>query len=1074
MARSLDSKHRVGIRGFGSLTRALTLACGGAACVVAAAVAFADPGVQPATGQTDPSVAQPSIEQIRAMMQAGGRPGASGDEEDSKLKPFAEVSKGYEKVVSTTDGQSFYNLWTRAKDGQMLAELPRGYENQKHFIALTVASGDNYAGLQTGDMYVYWKRRDNRLMLMEPQIGIRSTGDPESKSSIKRLYTDRVVIDVPILAMGPNNQPVIDMDDLLAAKATTFYGYQARGANASLATIKTAKAFPENIEIGYEMPTAGGHLQNFHYSISLIPDNTGYQPRVADERVGYFTTVYRDLGKFTDKDKWVRYINRWHVEKRDPKLKLSPPKEPIVFYVEHTVPVRYRRWVREGALYWNQAFEKIGIKDAIEVYYQDEQTGANMDKDPEDVHYNFLRWLSNDLGTAIGPSRVHPLTGQILDADVILTDGWIRHFWLNYNQVLPEMAMEGFGPETLSWLESRPQWDPRIRLAEPMDRERLMAERLHRGIMKYGGHPIAMAMDSSVQSGEGALIGGNEWDGLVNRLSQRTGLCMAANGKAFDVATMRMALDVMGEDLVNAAMATAEPDDEAEVEKMLSQLPPELRKQVEEQIKAAGGVAKMKEKMPAEVRDKLASAKADGKDEGDKADKKDEKSKKDEKWDTLDGIPDWFVGPLLADLVTHEVGHTLGLRHNFKASSIYTLSEINSTQVKGKPFTGSVMDYTPININMNDGPIQGDFGMTGIGAYDQWAIEYGYTTEDPKEVVKRVADKDLVYATDEDTFGPDPLARRYDFSANPLDYAKSQMKLAKYHRERLLNKFVKDGDSWSRARKGYELTLGLQTRGLSMMANWVGGAFVNRDRKGDPNARNPVEVVSAGQQRDALKWVIDNAFFDESFGLSPELTQKMTVDKWMDEGGFQDAMQDATWPIHDRIAGIQASVLTMLVNPTRLKRVYDNEFAIPSDQDALTLPELLDTISAAVWKELDQTPSHEFTNRKPMISSLRRNLQREYVDRMIDLTLPGGVSGEAGKPVTNLAVAELRELSEKLGKAGETKGLDTYTKAHLSEAKIRIDKALDAQFVYNQSAGFGDFPYWLFGRPTEGQPQQQK
>ncbi|MCC6675908.1 MAG: zinc-dependent metalloprotease [Phycisphaerales bacterium] len=1062
-------------RKYGTLARALTMACGAAACVVA--VAWADPGdgagrAQPlaAAGQpADPAVAQPSVDQIRAMMAAGGKP-SGGDDEDSKLKPFAEVSKGYEKVVSTTDGQSLYSLWTRAKDGQMLAELPRGYENQKHFIALTVASGEDYAGLQAGDMYVYWKRRDNRLLMMEPQIGTRSTGDQESKSSIKRLYTDRVVIDVPILAMGPNGQPVIDMDELLASRAGTFFGPGVRGANAGLANIKTAKAFPENVEIAFEMPTAGGFLQTFHYSISQIRDNTGYQPRAADERVGYFTTVYRDLGKFTDQDKWVRYINRWHVEKKDPRLKLSPPKEPIVFYVEHTVPVRYRRWVREGALYWNVAFEKIGIKDAIEVYYQDEETGANMEKDPEDVRYNFLRWLSNDQGTAIGPSRVHPLTGQILDADVILTDGWIRHFWLNYNQVLPEMAMEGFGPETMAWLESRPQWDPRIRLAEPLDRDRMMAERMQHGLLKYGGHPIAMAMSPD---GAGNMVGGTEWDGIVRRQSQRSGLCLAAQGKAFDVATMRMALEIMGDALEQAATAS-EPDDEAEVQKMLEQLPPELRKQVEDQIKSAGGIAKMKEKMPAEMREKLAKG-GEPKDEDkkdDKGDKKDEK-KKDQKWDTLDGIPDWFVGPLLADLVTHEVGHTLGLRHNFKASSIYTLSEINSTQVKGKAFTGSVMDYTPININMGDGPIQGDFGMTGVGAYDMWAIEYGYTLEDPKEVVKRVAEKDLRYATDEDTFGPDPLARRYDFSANPLDYAKSQMKLAKYHRERLLSKFVKDGESWSKARKGYELTLGLQTRGLSMMANWVGGAYVNRDRKGDPNARNPVEIVPAGTQRDALKWVIDNSFFDDSFGLTPELRDKMTVDKWMDQGGFQDAMQDATWPIHDRIAGIQSSVMTMLMNPTRLKRVFDNEFGVPADQDALTLPEMIDTITVAVWKELDAAPEGNYSNRKPMISSLRRNLQREYVERMIDLTLPGGVSGEAGKPISNLAVAKLRQLKDKLAKASETSGLDTYTQAHLSEAKIRIDKALDAQFIYN-SGGAGGVPYWLFGRPTEQAPQQHE
>src|SRR5690606_37923697 len=131
--------------------------------------------------------------------------------------------------------------------------------------------------------------------------------------------------------------------------------------------------------------------------------------------LGYFTTTYRDLGKFQDDEKIVRYINRWNLEKRDPSLKLSPPKQPVVYYIDHTVPVRYRRFVRDGVEYWNKAFEKVGILNAIEVYQQDAATGAHMDKDPEDVRYHFVRWLSNDIGTAIGPSRAHPETGEILD-----------------------------------------------------------------------------------------------------------------------------------------------------------------------------------------------------------------------------------------------------------------------------------------------------------------------------------------------------------------------------------------------------------------------------------------------------------------------------------------------------------------------------------------------------------------------------------------------------------------------------------------------------------------------------------
>ena len=97
-----------------------------------------------------------------------------------------------------------------------------------------------------------------------------------------------------------------------------------------------AKTFPQNVELAFEMPTGAGRLQQFHYSISLLKGTPGFQARPADERVGYFTTTYRDLGKFVDSEKWVRYINRWNLEKRDPRLKLSPPKQPIIYYIENT------------------------------------------------------------------------------------------------------------------------------------------------------------------------------------------------------------------------------------------------------------------------------------------------------------------------------------------------------------------------------------------------------------------------------------------------------------------------------------------------------------------------------------------------------------------------------------------------------------------------------------------------------------------------------------------------------------------------------------------------------------------
>jgi hypothetical protein len=918
-----------------------------------------------------------------------------------------EVLKGFEQVVSSIDKKpSLLEIYVRRKDNQMLAAFPRTFAQKKFFIALTVASGERYAGLQAGDMYVYWKRIDKRLVLLMPNLDVRSTGEAESKASVERLFTDRVIVDVPILSIVPGKGPIIDMDALLVGEAAKFFGPTVNGAKKNLATIKTAKAFPSNVELAFELPMANGLLKTLHYSISEIRPNPAYKARRADERVGYFTTSFADLGKYQAEENQVRYVNRWHLEKADPKIKVSPPKNPIVFYLEHTTPIRYRRWVREGVLMWNKAFEKVGLANAIEVYYQDAATQAHMEKDPEDVRYNFVRWLNNDVGTAIGPSRVDPLTGQILDADIILTDGWIRHYWRQYNELIPTFAMEGLSPSTLAWLQSRPQWDPRVRLAHPANRAALIADLSRLGPQPYGGHPMATV--------DPTLVGDDDFDGLVGRTSQFNGLCRAAECKALDLSVMRFAFELMQD----TAMVKEEDEEK------------------------------------------------DGEDE----EKEKEKKKDEPKEATLDGIPEWFVGPLVAELVAHEVGHTLGLRHNFRSSSIYTLEEINSGEIKGeKPFAGSVMDYLPVNIfNWDDKEDQGDYQMIDIGPYDFWAIEFGYTLGNKpdalKAILSRASEPELTYATDEDTIGPDPLARRYDFAADPLSYAEKQLELANYHRERLIEEFVKEGQSWARARYGYEMTLSLQSRALSMMSAWLGGAFINRDKKGDPGDRMPIEVVPVEDQRAALRFVLENGFRDEAFGLTPDLLRRMTVDKWLDD--YSMSFEESTWPVHDRIMGIQASILTRLLNPGTLGRVYDNEFLTPADEDMITLPEVLETLDREIWSELKGSGG-EFTDRQPMISSLRRNLQRELVSRLVDLSMPDSWGQAAHKPLANLALMQLRQLSTRLGQAQDKSELDAYTRAHLSETKLRIDKALDAGYTLNANSGGGGRMFLLYGQEGE-------
>lgn len=294
-----------------------------------------------------------------------------------------------------------------------------------------------------------------------------------------------------------------------------------------------------------------------------------------------------------------------------------------------------------------------------------------MDKDPEDVRYNFIRWLNNNIATAIGPSRVNPMTGEILDADVVLTDGWIRVFTYRWNDILGEQAMEGFGPETMAWLQKNPKWDPRVRFADPNERDAMLAERACRGVTRYGGHPAAAARTT--------MMGETEFDGLAGRVSQVNGRCDAAYGKASQLATARVHLELLGA-IAPLIFDETKGQDAPEIpEEMLEKIKEELEKNPE-----------MMAMIPEKFRSALESAEAEEPEEGE-TEEGEEMASEDgegkpsvEPGDLIDGVPAEFVGPMLAELVAHEVGHTLGLRHNFKGSSAYELSEINTEEFKGQ------------------------------------------------------------------------------------------------------------------------------------------------------------------------------------------------------------------------------------------------------------------------------------------------------------------------------------------------------------------------------------------------------
>jgi len=408
-----------------------------------------------------------------------------------------------------------------------------------------------------------------------------------------------------------------------------------------------------------------------------------------------------------------------------------------------------------------------------------------------------------------------------------------------------------------------------------------------------------------------------------------------------------------------------------------------------------------------------------------------------------------FIHDGIVDLVVHEVGHTLGLRHNFKASStipIDKLADPNFTREKG--ISGSVMDYNPVNLLPKDKP-QGNYFQTTLGAYDYWAIEYAYKPLDPdskqsekemlEEIAQRVADPRLQYGTDEDAFGfssrgIDPTINLYDLGDDPIAYMDLRTNLAQELWKSIPEKFEKKGEKYQKFRKVFAQALTEYAIASNIIPKFVGGIYYHRDHIGDPHGRPPFKVVPAEKQREALHLVCKKFFSPDAFQFSPDLLNKLAPERFWDFEGTVFRMFRIDYPIHGIVQLIQSSALFRLFDPLVLQRIQDNELRFEKKSEAFTMPELFQTVREAIWQELKEGKN---------INSFRRELQRNhlYILGRIVAYSPRSLPNDA----ITLARADLEAIKDQINHALSSKNLDTYTRAHLKETRAKIESILKAQ-----------------------------
>ncbi|PSB52771.1 peptidase M43 [filamentous cyanobacterium Phorm 6] len=897
--------------------------------------------------------------------------------EQEALQSFEQVVKDSQKL------EGLFTLYRNKATNKVYLEIQPKQLDKKFLCFVTLASGLGeggiLSGLPIGDFLFQLRRVQNSVQFVIPNINFRtSPGDPQA-GSVERAFSESILYSLPLKSIHPQRQTLlIDLADLLMSEKRDLPGVKAilpmiLGASYSIdqdkSYFKDVKAFPLNVEIasiyGFSsdndsavnylpsIPDSRAFNLRIHYSFSEVPINNGYRPRLADERVGYFLTTYKNFSDKSGRDPFVRYINRWHLQKQIPSAPMSPPLVPIVFWIENNVPVEYRNAIREGILEWNKAFEKAGFTEAIQV----KQMPDNAKWDPTDVRYNTIRWSSSFESdfAGIGPSRTNPLTGEILDADILLDADIVRQikqgygFLVEQNRSLAKSFQGKNGSNT-----SPCQFGIYSRYLPMLENGNFAKSSEN----SQGG--IADDLPTLVERYQ------EQKRSPLSRLMSSSDMCFGLeSSRQFAIGAMSVGL------LDNAPPSSTATDN--------------------------------------------------------------------------------YVNQYIRYLTSHEVGHTLGLRHNFHGSTMLQPDELNNIQVtRTKGLTASVMDYLPINL-APPGTVQGDYYPTIVGPYDDWAIEYGYKVlggTNPnsdlralQQIASRAGEPQLAYAPDEDAAGNlDPAANTFDLSGNMLTYSQWQMDNARAMWKRLEKRIPAGEEGYNELRVMFDSVFGYYVNQVMNATLYVGGQSFNRIRPGDSNGKLPFVPIELSQQREALATIDKYVFAPDAFSFAPDLLNKLAPARW-DHWGSPALVFPLDYPIGDRITFLQRFVLRVLLSPTRLARLRDVELK-SAPETALRLPELFDTLQKDIWKEVLQP------EKKMQISTFRRSLQREHLAILMGMVLRKTSVPEDAR---TLAWYELRQLREGLSKSIRNldRNADAYTRAHLEETRDRISKVLNSQIQSN-------------------------
>jgi hypothetical protein len=406
---------------------------------------------------------------------------------------------------------------------------------------------------------------------------------------------------------------------------------------------------------------------------------------------------------------------------------------------------------------------------------------------------------------------------------------------------------------------------------------------------------------------------------------------------------------------------------------------------------------------------------------------------------------DRFIAQALKDVVMHEVGHALGLRHNFRASTGVTRSQLRDAKFTAdNGISHSVMDYNALNMPL-DGETTADYFMGTLGAYDMWAIEYGYREFAAEAEVKGLADiasraerePALAYATDEDVQGTDPLVNQRDLGDDPLAHAQRQIKLARELWARTQSRVLPADDNMAILRRNLQRGLTGLGASVPVVAKYVGGTYTSRALAGAQQAL--YTPVPAAKQRAALDLLVSEVFASGSFKFDPKFMSRLGTDQ-LDRAGPNRFVTNTDFSLNEAVLGIQKGALDALMSDSMALRLADAENKVDDPKSLLSYADVQARLSNAAWSELKAGKGASKD-----IDSLRRNLQREHLRR-----LATGLVRPVSAVATDVRAVHRQvalQLEGELKAALNSGGWSSIARAHLADSLSTLGEALRAPLM---------------------------